>query len=98
MINRSTTQPEYKTLKSTLVISIVAALVLVAGIILLAVAFFGKLQEAVRTAQIIYGVSCIVISSLLFVISTLASDVHFLSYIMQEYTLSSMDSSMYYLI
>ena len=88
---------EYKTLKSAVFIGVIAAIVMVLGLILLAVALFGKVEETFRSLDLAYGVSCIVVSSLLFVISNLASDVHLLTYTMQEFTLSNMDNSSYVL-
>ncbi len=91
--NNGGNNADYKPRRSTSFISAIAALVLVGGLIFIIASIVSKAEEAIKTSNLIYGISCIVVSALLFVIVNLSEDVHLLTYIAE----CNMDSNSFIL-
>lgn len=94
----STEQKEFKTTKSSGFIRVLAVLMLIAGLFLVVTFFIpSRLDSSAKSIFLVYGVSCITVSALLFIISNLADDVHLLTYLVEHYIESDIDSKGYIL-
>ena len=81
------TRPEmkkYRGLISAAIIATLAAIVFVAGIVAIILGIAGK-YEAIKITLIMSGVGSIIISAFLFVISNIAEDLHWQSYLKEYY-------------
>lgn len=79
---------EYSTPISVNVVRFLAVILLVAGAIMTAVGFAKNENPTI----VIYGLSCIVVCTFLFIIGNLSENVHKLTYLMEKHYKSNMNS------